>query len=446
MAIILDSGGPLNSVMVVGVNTRPIVKSAKSLGMKTISVDLFEDLDLRKCADELYCLKNRGSEEHAREETTRKLFVKALDLLDDYEVDIVLFSSGAEHHPDLVEKINEKTTILGNDATQLNVCSEKEKLFSIAEELGIPTPPTICVTNMEEALKSAEKIRYPVILKPFSGGGGIGIELANSPVEVQDKFEKVISLSEKRKVYVQKKINGTNVSTSILSDGERSRCLTINEQIIGDKRLGVPSSFGYCGNVVPLGINKKLLGKLAGFSETLCEGIGLRGSNGLDFVVSDQPYLVEVNPRFQGTMECVQEVLKINLVKEHIQSCRGIMKNYRDPRGYCIKLVLYSEDNLIVPNLENFQVVDLPPPGSLVRKGHPICSILKSGKNRGKIVKEAYAVAKTIYDYCHVRQQVSNPVVREHEDDKTPRLGLHGPAFTPNPSPHILAGLKAEHE
>jgi hypothetical protein len=192
---------------------------------------------------------------------------------------------------------------------------------------------------------------------------------------------------------VQQYIQGVDASTSILSSGDEARCLTVNEQIIGDKRLGVPRPFGYCGNVIPLG-EHKFARKIAEHSEALCEKIGLVGSNGVDFVLSDQPYLMEINPRFQNTIDCVEGLLEINLVREHIQACGGEVGEYKQPKGYSVKLILYAKEDIEVPDLTRVpDVVDITPQGSIVRRGHPICSILKFGKNRDKTIADAYALA-----------------------------------------------------
>lgn len=381
--------------MVIGINTRPVVKSAKSLGMRTIALDGFGDLDLRESADVVYCPKVSG--EGLDEGTSgRELLSRSIEFLDEEGVDSVLLSSGTEHYPELIERIREKAEVLGNDVQTLRICSDKEKLFSVAQKVGLSTPNTLRVGKVDEALDFADGSGYPVVLKSSLGGGGLGVAVVGSPDELRASFEEILSLGDRESLYVQERLEGIDASVSLISDGEEARCLTVNEQIIGEGRLKVPRPFGYCGNVVPLK-DGKVATELAELSEGLCSELGLVGSNGMDFVVSDRPYLVEVNPRFQGTIDCVEEVLGINLVEEHIDACRGEIGSYGRPKGCCAKLILYAPYDLVAPDLEDLPIVDVPMPGSIIKESSPMCSVVSSGEVRKEVVERAYSLASDIY-------------------------------------------------
>lgn len=386
--------------MVAGVNTRPIVKSAKALGLKTIAVDCFGDVDLLKCADAVFSVRYAEPGLQPKSSKRPSLFQLSVKALEAYNVDAILLTSGMEHDLRFVEELGKKAQIIGNDTTRLETCKNKEKLFRIADKLGIPYQLTRRVRKLDEALEAAQDIGYPVVLKPAFGGGGIGIRLAKSPEELERSFRRVLSAGDNESLYVQQYIRGIDVSTSILSNGDEARCLTVNEQIIGDKRLGVPRPFGYCGNVIPLD-KPEFESRIAEDSRAICEEIGLVGSNGVDFVLSDRPYLMEINPRFQNTIDCIEGLLRINLVDEHIRSCKGELGNYGPPRGYSAKLILYAWGHVWVPNLTGIRdIVDIPPEGSIT-KGCPICSVLKFGMTRNKTVGEAYATASEVQKRLH---------------------------------------------
>jgi hypothetical protein len=239
-----------------------------------------------------------------------------------------------------------------------------------------------------------------VVLKPAFGGGGIGIRLVGSSKELESAFKGVLRAGDGESPYVQEYIQGIDASASVLLSGDEARCLTVNEQLIGNERLGVPRRFGYCGNIIPLG-RPDLESAIAGEAKALCGEIGLVGSNGVDFVVSDRPYLMEINPRFQGTIDCVEGLLGINLVEEHIRACAGELGDYGQPRGYSVKLILYAKDDVKVPDLTKFRdVVDIPREGSVIKRGHPICSVLKFGSARRKTIAEAFGASSEIYRSC----------------------------------------------
>jgi len=388
---------PFNSVMVVGVNTRPIVRSAKALGFKTIAVDFFGDVDLLECADAVFSVKSAKFKAQPKSLKEPRLFQLSLQALKSHDVDAILLASGTEHNPVFVEELGKKAKIIGNNKTNLETCKNKEKLFHIADNLGIPHPLTSLVRKLDEALEAAQDIGYPVVLKPAFGGGGIGIKLAKSREELERFFRRVLLVGDNESLYVQQYIKGIDASASILSSGDEAKCLTVNEQIIGDKRLGVPRPFGYCGNVIPL--NKpEFEEKIADISKAICEEIRLVGSNGIDFVLADQPYLIEINPRFQNTIDCVEGLLGINLVQEHIRACGGELGRYRQPSGFSAKLISYAtRDYKVLDHLKIPDLVDIPQVGSTIKKGKPLCSILKFGKSRRKVIADAYSTVDTLY-------------------------------------------------
>ncbi len=387
---------PFNSIMVVGVNTRPIVKSAKALGLKTIAVDCFGDADLRECADAVFSLRSAELKVQPKSSRGSSLFQLSLQALEAHDVDAILLTSGMEHDSASIGELRKRAKIIGNDTSRLETCENKEKLFRISDKLGIPYPLTRKVRKLDEALEVARDIRYPVVLKPAVGGGGIGIKLARSPDELERFFGKVLIAGDNESLYVQQYVRGIDASTSILSNGDEANCLTVNEQVIGDKRLGVPRQFGYCGNVIPL--NKpEFENEIAENSRAICDEIGLVGSNGVDFVLSDRPYLMEINPRFQNTIDCVEGLLGINLVEEHIRACGGEVGKYGQPRRYSAKLILYAKRDVKIPDLKKISdIVDITPEDSFVRKGHPICSILKFGESRDETIADAYALANKV--------------------------------------------------
>ncbi len=388
-----------SSVLVVGVNTRPIVKSAKALGLRTIAVDYFGDVDLVPYADVLFSVKPLKPEDPFGEFGQSSLFELSLRALESYEVDAIILTSGMEHNPEHVKKLGGLAKIIGNKTTQMEFCKDKKRLFQMADGLGIPYPKTKLVRKPDEAIKAANDIGYPVVLKPAFGGGGINVRLVRSQGDLEIFFSQILSAGDNRTLYVQQLVRGIDASASVLSNGKEARCLTINRQIIGDKRLGVSGPFGYCGNIIPLTVKRELSNKITEYSKSLCTEIGMIGSIGVDFVLSDKPYLIEVNPRFQNTIDCVEGLLSINLLREHIRACGGELCKYGRSKGFSAKLILYAKEDVKTPDLGRLsQIVDIPRKGSTVKKGRPICSMLNFGMDRGSLIVDAYKTADRVYD------------------------------------------------
>ncbi|KXB06003.1 hypothetical protein AKJ52_02690 [candidate division MSBL1 archaeon SCGC-AAA382C18] len=383
-----------SSLLVVGVNTRPIVKSAKDLGLNVIAIDCFEDQYISKNSDALYITEKKSKTSRSEE-----FLNLAREAIDSYSPDFAIFSSGIEYFPEKVEKLEKEVKIAGNGPEQFKNCMDEEKLFNIAESLGIPHPKTKRIEDRDEAIEKAREICFPLLVKPVRRGGGVGIGYVEDEDGLIDVCTNLLSNCDRTDFYIQEYIDGIDVSASILSNGDSAECLTVNEQIIGAKKLDVPRRFGYCGNVIPYSGNSETVSKIENYSEVICEKLKLLGSNGVDFVVKDKPYLIEVNPRLQNTMDMVELSLGINLLKEHFKSLREEL-NETSPILQCsAKLIVYSKEGIKVPNLATFpDVVDIPKTGSFVKEGEPICSVLKTGSKREKVIEGAYGLVKKIQE------------------------------------------------
>jgi len=161
--------------------------------------------------------------------------------------------------------------------------------------------------------------------------------------------------------------------------------------------------FEYCGNIVPLTVDDSIFKRCRHIAERIASHYGLQGSNGIDLVISKKgtPYVMEVNPRFQGTLECVERVLGINLVESHVDACLHdylpTIKGRESP--FCTRLILYSPNRVIAPDLTAFREVrDVPLSGCIIEKGEPLCSIITVGKNRNFSFQKARKLANAIYN------------------------------------------------
>ncbi len=376
----------LRKVLVVGVNTRPVVKSARALGLRVVAVDRFRDVDLCSLAEDVLPPPPSSPAERL---DWKDLCLRALE---EHEVDAVLYTSGMEHQRELLKELERRGLLVGNPWERVR--RARRELFSTASSLGLSFPPTEEARSPEEAEERAEELGYPVVLKPPSGGGGRGIVLVKSGEEVEGGFRRA---SSSGRVLVQKYVRGRNASASLVCGRGEAVCLTVNEQLIGDSSLGAPGPFSYCGGVVPLEGGKEAE-RIREGAEALCSELGLVGSNGVDFVISGgEPWVVEVNPRFQGTLEQVEGVLGINLVEEHLRWCGGGGGRYGKPRGCSVKLVLYAGRELTAPDLRRFpNAVDLPWRGQRVGRGQPVCSVLEFAPGRERAMEGARAAAAEI--------------------------------------------------
>ncbi len=357
-------------------------------------MDYWGDLDIYQSADEVLIV--RELLETDIEKKQMGLFLElAQELKEKHQIDFILVGSGFDDQPQIWEKFNKIAPIIGNHPKTLEKSRDKMKIFNEAKRLGCASPNSIMVKDIEDAKEAAKLLGLPVIVRPTRGGGGQGINLANNLNEIERIFQQ---LSNHRKIMIQEYIKGIDASCSLLSTGKSALAITVNEQLIGISGLGA-KDFIYCGNIVPLTAKKKVCDKIKMYSESLCKLLNLKGSNGVDFVIHDhEPFLMEINPRFQGTLECVQMVTGLNLVEAHIKACQGILPQKIPPnKGYAVKNIVFAKHDFIMPEIKIPGIFDITKPGTIVKKGTPVCTIQILEYTKNNALLKAKSILEQIY-------------------------------------------------
>ena len=393
----------VRSLLVIGVDVVSLAASARRAGCRVLSVDYFGDQDLKHvCHESLSILKPRPGESLGRfgsDFAPEGLLRLTKDLLRKHDVDAALLSSGLDDQTDVLSEFDDLVPILGNRPGVIKGVRDKMNFFGELERLGIRHPETILAENIGDAREKSKDIGYPVIVKPSKSFGGARIREAQGPKELEQAFREAVLFDGE--ILIQEHISGTPASASLISSTNGVVTLTLNEQLLGMGEVGQREPFGYCGNVVPLRVTEAVAQECKRVVEKIALHFGLVGSNGVDLVVSEEgvPYVIEVNPRFQGTLECVERVLGINLVKAHVGACTQgrLPKPPEKTSGFCTRLILFAPQRSIVPNLEKFEGVrDIPLPGVVMEEGEPVCSIIAEGPDRDSSLRKAKTVTELI--------------------------------------------------
>jgi len=394
----------IDSLVVLGVDTACVAKSAVELGYKTYVVDHFGDIDVRR-----FCSRYKATVEQKKGVSCGRiaerfrpdiLLRNMRSLVRENKIDAVLLSSGLDDSFNILQQIDELVPILGNSPEVVRGVRDRLKFFKGLRSLSVSFPRTAIVSNPDKLEDAAEKIGYPVVIKPLKGFGGLGVEPAWDQEALEPVSSKAAAAGEK--VLVQELIHGVHASISIIVANGHVKVLTVNEQLLGLGSVFQLEPFGYCGNVVPASSSDPIFERCKLLADKIAKCFNLVGSNGIDLVISNEgmPYVIEVNPRFQGSLECVERVLGMNLVHSHIAACLdGTLPDVQPARTrYCTRLILYAPERIVVPDLTRLEWVrDIPFPGSIVEKGEPICSVLADGEDRENSFKEAQRKVDLIF-------------------------------------------------
>lgn len=395
----------VKKLLVVGVDTGGIAKSARKAGYKVYAAGYFGDLDLRRVCSGWEAIVEQNKGESCGKMGERLNLESFLDMTrslgQKYEIERSLISSGLEGFPEVLSKLDRIVPILGNNPKVMEQVRKKPGFFNQLERLGIPYPETVAVKSLNQAKAAASEMGYPVVVKPIKGFAGAGIRKARNSEQIEKVFIEASSVS--KRLLIQRFIEGVHASISFIASDTEIRILTVNEQLLGKQFLFQPEPLGYCGNIVPLYSSEAILKECRIIAEKIASNFNLKGSNGIDLVVSKQgvPYVMEVNPRFQGTLECVERVLGVNIVKSHIDAClRNALPQLKEKTPtFCTRLILYAPKRVVTPHLIGFpEVRNTPLPGTIIERGEPLCSIITEGKSRKSSLRKGKQIAESIYN------------------------------------------------
>jgi predicted ATP-grasp superfamily ATP-dependent carboligase len=410
------------NLLAIGLDVASLVTSIRRAGHNAYAIDYFGDIDVQQLCKESFSIVTQNDRESCgRIETDfspEKLIPLFQKMIKRHRIDGVLLTSGLEDTPDVLSLINEQVPFLGNIPHAIQKVRQKESFFQTLKYLRIPHPETEIITDLQDAKKTAKDIGYPIIVKPEHGFGGVGVRKISDPKQLTSLFKTSYPLSQR--FVIQEFIPGQAASASVISTGEKVVTLTVNEQLLGMSSLGQREEFGYCGNIVPLASSNELREQCCAVAEQVISTYELVGSNGVDFVISDQglPNVIEVNPRFQGTLECVEQILGINIVQTHLDACiMGVVPDITlIPEMYCTRLILYALQRSIIPNLQIHQGIrDIPFPGVIVEDGEPLCSVIMNGVSRESSLTRAKSVAHTIFQSLNPKISESDASLRLSE-------------------------------
>jgi uncharacterized protein len=352
------SGEPLR-VLVVGYNTRHIVCSAKRAGFYVESVSYYEDSDLIKCGDITHFI---------REECPRAI-------TDAYYGSLKAFVRGISYDQAILATGFETLDIprvAGNPRSLSSFVNDKDGLRDKLESLDFPVPQNF---DLEDNLS------FPVILKPKQGAGGF------RNVLVRDKEQLMRSIESYHELgwddfLLQEYVQGTDASASVLSTGKQALTIAINEQLVGLRNLGPVRRFSFCGSVTPL--RTRFAREIEEISNSIATAFGLVGTNGIDFIIGKNgPVIIEINPRFQGTLDTIEGALGINLVEAHIRSCQGELVPQARYSRFACRIIYFAEHDFYVSKTCNdSNYMDIPRKGTFIECAKPVISAMGYGKSR----------------------------------------------------------------
>lgn len=318
-------------VLLIGTNVRNVAESAKKAGYEVYAITKFPDLDLKLYCEEVYELRD----------DVRELAEK---IAQEKDAKVVLCSNA--------ETLELKAELLCNDPKVSKKIVDKLNFYRTLEKCGIPHP---------ELLRKPEG---KTILKPRFGGGGEGIRFFGE-IEKSEEF------------ILQRFIEGIPCSVSLIC-GREVTPVACNYVFSGWKEMGA-ENFRYSGNLTPLKVETEKIRRLEKMAIEIVELFDLRGSVGVDFILSDEAYALELNPRFQGSLDSVEMSCDVNLFSMHVKAFEEKRVEKPSPKRFAIRAILFADGDVIVKRDLSGNPFYADVPFGFYKRGDPLVSILASG-------------------------------------------------------------------
>ncbi len=201
--------------------------------------------------------------------------------------------------------------ILGTKAEDVDAAEDRELFDKILEETQIPRAAGGTVYTAEEAKAVANRLGYPVLVRPSYVLGGQGMQIAISDEEIEEFMEIINRIAQDHPILVDKYLQGKEIEVDAVCDGTDILIPGIMEHV---ERTGVHS--GDSISVYPAHtINQAVKEKIAEYTRRLAKALHVKGLINIQFIaIGDEVYVIEVNPRSSRTVPYISKVTGIPIV------------------------------------------------------------------------------------------------------------------------------------
>lgn len=224
----------------------------------------------------------------------------------------VIASLGGQTAINLAESLkNRGVKIIGTDCEAIDRAENRDLFEKVLKELNIPQPQGKAVTKIEDGVKAAAEIGYPVLVRPSFVLGGRAMQIVADEEQLRRYLRTAVEIDEDKPVLVDKYISGKELEVDAICDGKEVFVPGIMELV---ERTGIHS--GDSISVYPtFSISEKVRETILDYTRRLGLGIGIIGLYNIQFIVdkNDNVFIIEVNPRSSRTVPFLSKATGFSL-------------------------------------------------------------------------------------------------------------------------------------
>lgn len=245
--------------------------------------------------------------------------------------------------------------ILGTSADAIDLAEDRERFEELCDRLNIKRPKGLTVFTEVEALEAAEKITYPVLMRPSYVLGGQNMIIARNSADVKEYMKIILRQGIENPVLIDKYMEGKELEVDCICDGEEVLIPGIMEHV---ERTGIHSGDSIA--VYPGQFTKEIEEKIIRQSTDLALALGTKGLVNIQYLIYDNGsgsdlYIIEANPRSSRTVPYLSKVSGVPMIDLATRAMLGEkVRNlgygtglYRKPDYFAVKVPVFSFEKLM---------------------------------------------------------------------------------------------------
>lgn len=241
--------------------------------------------------------------------------------------------------------------IIGSSADSIDMAEDRERFDALLEELKIDRPKGCTVNTTEQAITAANKLGYPVLLRPSYVLGGQNMIIAHADDDINEYMGIILATQNDNPVLIDKYLSGIEVEVDGICDGEDVLIPGIMEHV---ERTGVHSGDSIA--IYPAqNLDKHLEHRIFEITKKLCIGLNARGLVNIQYIVANnEVHVIEVNPRASRTVPYLSKVTGVPMCELAVKTSLGEKLRdlgygtgiYRNGTYVAVKVPVFSFEKL----------------------------------------------------------------------------------------------------
>lgn len=276
------------------------------------------------------------------------VFEDVMNIIEQEKPDGVIVQFGGQVAINLAAPLNRAgVKILGTCQDSIDRAEDRDRFDNLLQELGIPRAPGKSVFSVEEAVKAASEIGYPVLVRPSYVLGGRAMEIVDNQAELEQYMTAAVKVHKDHPVLVDKYLLGQEIEVDAVADGKEVLIPGIMQHI---ERAGIHS--GDSMAVFPAhNLEPHIIDKVVDYTTRLAAALEVKGIINIQFVEFERElYVIEVNPRSSRTVPFISKVTGYPIVKIATRAALGETlkdQGYQGglqprPEFYAVKVPVFS--------------------------------------------------------------------------------------------------------